>query len=82
MTTHYHILNNQCDPDTLPTYDTLTEARRAIVEEANVFRHDLQCHVTGSARDGYTIQWDKESYGFWRVYVAPCTESACMTEDL
>jgi hypothetical protein len=77
---HYHVWSQYGD-EPVATCTTLTEARKAIVVEANLWRHELHAHVTGSARSGqYTIKWSKDSYGSWGLWIDTCDNPECLEE--
>jgi hypothetical protein len=78
---HYHIWNEYGDgPMLIAT--TLTQARRYLIDEADVWRYDIGAYVKGNAKQGYyTIQWEKDSMGSWGLWIETCDEPACLDES-
>ena len=68
---HYHVWNQYGD-EPIATTTSLKEANKAAAEEARVWRDDIGAHVTGNAREGYTIQWERDSMGSWILYTSEC----------
>lgn len=77
---HYHVWNQYAD-EPAATCTTLKEALRAAAAEARTWRYDIGAHVAGNARDGYTIQWERDSMGSWGLWIDTCTEPACLDPD-
>ena len=79
---HYHVITSfpGCLPEANYVFDTLKEAKRYIINEANDYRYAGYC-VNGSSKDGYWVQYDKDSMGGFTLTIERCNDSQCKENE-